>query len=60
MLIIDGDDKKMLLNHLKILKMYYRQQAKLFKGLEIGRAHVDCHNNLVDFMKRMEAEDETH
>lgn len=56
MLIIDRNDKKVLLNHLKILKLYYRNQRQLFEGLQLGDAFIECSNSLEDLMNRIGCE----
>jgi hypothetical protein len=46
MLIITDEDKKMLLAHLKVLKMYYRSQVQLHKGRQLGNLFASSMQDL--------------
>ena len=56
MLIIDKDDETVLINHLRILKRYYKNQSEFFKGGQLGDAYQECFHSLEDFLKRIEGE----
>ena len=54
MIFITDKDEKLLLQHLKILKMFYRTQRNIYKGLPIGTAYDECFENLIQFINRLE------
>jgi hypothetical protein len=53
MLIVTEDDEKWLREHLKVLLLYYRQNAKMHRGNKLGQAHHDMMLNLMELIKRM-------
>ncbi len=53
MLIIDGKDKEKVMSHLKILKMYYRNQMTLFKGLPLSNEYQTCIDDLNHLIQRI-------
>ena len=53
MLIIDGEDKERLVAHLKILRMYYRNQKNLYKGLALENEYKTCGDDLTKLIERI-------
>ena len=63
MLIIDGEEKKKLMSHLKILKLYYRNQMLIYRGLPMSNEYKTCMNDLQMLIERIggaEAEKDKH
>ncbi len=53
MLIIDGEDEKKLLSHLKVLKLHYRTEMQKYWGLPMYREYAICIENLQSFIVRI-------
>ena len=56
MLIIDKEDKHVLMNHLRILRFFYKSQARKFKGNHVGEWFGDSLYSLEDLIQRIAGE----
>jgi hypothetical protein len=53
MLIIDGEEKHKLMSHLKILKLYYRDQMLIYRGLPMSNEYRTCMDDLQVLIERI-------
>jgi hypothetical protein len=53
MLIIDGEEKHKLMSHLKILKLYYRDQMLIYRGLPMSNEYRTCMDDLQTLIERI-------
>lgn len=60
MLIIDGEDKERVMAHFKILRMYYRNQKTLYKGLPVSNQFQTCIDDLDKLLERIGGTHDTH
>lgn len=54
MIILTGIDEKLLLEHLHILRLYYKNQSLIFTGYRSGKAFLKLHDDLNGLIERLE------
>jgi hypothetical protein len=57
-LIINGEEKDALLEHLKTLKMFYKVHSKLTKGFNLHEDFEVAYSSLCELERRIGATDE--